>query len=318
MLSPEVEVTRSLYSNNLLKMVFTNVQDGEKRVIDTNELVARRMEELAAKQERQEALASSSDGFLSGLSAERLEGVTDESDPDSEDAFRSNVIKANPAPEEEEGAAGAETEMMLEDARQAAEEILEQARARAQAEAEEILAIARADAETEREEVFATAREKGYQDGLSRAENIIAAKEKELLEQKRAMEAEFDAMIDSLEPRFIDTITDVYEHLFGVELSSYRDILVHLVGNAMRKIEGKDFLVRVSGADYAYVTMKKQELTAALSSPGATLELVEDSTLRHNECMIETEGGIFDCSLGTQFGELRQKLMLLSYEKASS
>ncbi len=30
--------------------------------------------------------------------------------------------------------------------------------------------------------------------------------------------------------------------------------------------------------------------------------------------MIETEGGIFDCGLGTQLSLLRQKLLLLSYE----
>ena len=307
-----------MYSNNLLKMGFTNLEDVETRVIDVNERMARRMEELAAKQEWQEALESSEDGFMSGLSAERMEGVFDEWDPDSEDAPHSNVIKANPAPSAKTGAASAEAESLLEDARKASEEILEQAREQAQAEAEEILAVARADAETEREEVFAAAREKGYQDGLDQAESKIAAKERELLEQRRAMEAEYDAMLDSLEPRFVDAITEVYEHLIGVELSSYRDILVHLVGNAIRKIEGRDFLVRVSGEDYPYVTMKRQELTAALSSPGATLELVEDSTLKHNECMIETEGGIFDCSLGAQLGELRQKLRLLSFEKASS
>ena len=62
-------------------------------------------------------------------------------------------------------------------------------------------------------------------------------------------------------------------------------------------------------------SMEKKKLEAALSSPSATLELVEDTTLSHNECMIETEGGIFDCGLGTQMRELQKRLRLLAYEK---
>ena len=45
----------------------------------------------------------------------------------------------------------------------------------------------------------------------------------------------------------------------------------------------------------------------------ATLEIVEDRTLNKNECLIETEDGIFDCSLSTQLTELKRKLQLLSY-----
>ena len=45
------------------------------------------------------------------------------------------------------------------------------------------------------------------------------------------------------------------------------------------------------------------------------MEVIEDISLRKNECLIETEGGIFDCGLGTQLAELSRKLRLLSYEK---
>ena len=51
------------------------------------------------------------------------------------------------------------------------------------------------------------------------------------------------------------------------------------------------------------------------ASPSSSIEIVEDNTLSKNECLIETENGVFDCGLGTQLAELKQKLMLLSYEK---
>ena len=49
--------------------------------------------------------------------------------------------------------------------------------------------------------------------------------------------------------------------------------------------------------------------------PGSVLEIVEDVSLGENDCMIETEGGIFDCGLGTELSELAQKLKLLSYTR---
>ena len=53
-----------------------------------------------------------------------------------------------------------------------------------------------------------------------------------------------------------------------------------------------------------------------MAGTGASLlEVVEDITLSKNQALIETDGGIYDCSLGTQLDELGKKLRLLSYEK---
>ncbi len=297
-------------NGNLLKVGFANVQVEEKRVINSNELAERRIEEQAQKlaQERQAGLMNSGDGsedgFTAGLSAEQMEGLL--SDDESEEGSRSNVIKAN---------ANAERAQILSDAQQEAEELLTRAREQAEMQAGQILSDAREQAEAARESIIVQARQQGYQEGVHRAEIELARKEQELSERLKAMEAEYEGFVDQLEPRFVDAITGVYEHLFQVELSSYRDILMNLIAATVRQVEGRDFLVHVSAEDYPYVSMEKKQLTDALTSPNATLELVEDITLRHNECMIETEGGIYDCGLGTQLSELAQKLKLLSYEK---
>ena len=49
---PEAEVTRSL-SSNLLKKGFTKLSEDDARVIDTNELVAKRIRELSAKMQKE-------------------------------------------------------------------------------------------------------------------------------------------------------------------------------------------------------------------------------------------------------------------------
>ena len=89
---------------------------------------------------------------------------------------------------------------------------------------------------------------------------------------------------------------------------------MHLIASTMHKIEGNsNYLIHVSKEDYPYVNMKKNEILASALSANASVDLVEDITLGANDCIIETDGGIFDCGLGTQLEELTQKLRLLSY-----
>ena len=56
-------------------------------------------------------------------------------------------------------------------------------------------------------------------------------------------------------------------------------------------------------------------MLAGAVSANSNVEIIEDMTLAKNECMIETDSGIYDCGLGTQLEELRKKLMLLAWQK---
>ena len=60
--------------------------------------------------------------------------------------------------------------------------------------------------------------------------------------------------------------------------------------------------------------MQKKQIAASVAA-GSSIEVVEDLTLSKNQCMIETEDGIFDCGVSTQLTELSNRLKLLSYEK---
>lgn len=73
--------------------------------------------------------------------------------------------------------------------------------------------------------------------------------------------------------------------------------------------------MHVSKDDYPYVNMQKKDLSEGAVGGRGVLEVVEDITLHKNECMIETDGGVFDCGLGTQLDELTKRLKLLSFSK---
>ena len=277
-------MTRSL-SSNLLKRGFTQLVEEDARVINTNDLVAKRIRELAAKMQQDEGT-----GFISGLAADKVEAlVTDTGDGEENPQTSGNVIKAG--------------------------EDLQKLKEEAKAKAESILADARAQAEAQKADALEQARRQGQQEAKAEAERAEAQRAAEYQKKAAGLDAEYQKRMDELEPQFVDTITGIYEHIFDVDLHSYREVLCYLISATMRKTEdNRSFLVHVSKEDYPYVSMQKKQIMAGATAPNSTVEIVEDMTLGKGECMIETESGIFDCGLGTQLSELRQKLKLLSYE----
>ena len=264
-------------------------EDKEKLVIDNNDRIRRRLEALGIGQ------GESGGGFVSGLAVADVIEVP-------EDAA-GNVIKAQD-----------EARELLEQAKAQARETTEQAKAQA----ESILEEARAKAQAEREQVLEEARRQGYMEGMSKAQAHEGAMEQEYLEKTQALENEYQQQIDLLEPDLVEAITGIYEHVFHVELSSYREILTGLISDVLHKLEGsRSFIIHVSKDDYAYVSMQKKQILAGAVSENTMVDVVEDAAVSRNECMIETENGIFDCGLGSQLSELKKRLTLLAWEKES-
>lgn len=292
-----------MYNRNIFKSAWVVVQDEEKCVIDNNSRLAQRIEELEKIKRRRASVADSEageDGFTGGLSGEYID--TQQYGEDSEGG---NVLKA-PEDREPEGPSLEEIRAQIDAELEAAKE-----------EVEQIKRIARSEIDAEKRAAIDEGRNTGYAQGIEMAQNEAAKMKAELEAQRRRLEAEYDELIDELEPRFIDTITAIYQHIFNIDLENERDILVYLIDSTLRKIDSsRTFIVHVSQDDYAYVNMQKKALTEGAVSGRGVVEVVEDITLRKNECMIETDGGIFDCGVGTQLEELTKKLKLLSFEKS--
>lgn len=292
---------------NLYKAGWVRVDGEEKCVIDSNTLVAERIEEWENIRRANAAAMPSFDEegeegepeFVSGIEGEELDALF------TDGAEGGNVIKAGDvaAPDFSEMQAEAEAE---------AERIIAEARANAL----DIAAQARRDADIERTSAAEEGMKKGYEEGYAQGMSEVDGMKRELSERKRQLEAEFDEMLEDLEPRFIETITDIYSHIFGVDLMDNRDILVHLIDATLRKVESsKTFIVHVSAEDYPHVNMQKQALVEGAVAGRGIIEIIEDIALAKGDCLIETDGGIFDCGVGTQLEELTKKLRVLSYEK---
>lgn len=286
-----------LSRNLVIKQQFTVVNSAEKRVIDTNRLVEEKLEELAEKMQD-----PANEGFVEGIQADEV--AVEELLTDENGEVPSGGVVSKP---------DEEAEKLLEQAREEAADI----GAKAKAEAMETLERAKSEAEMEKMKILADAKQQGYEEGHGEAEAEAERLKQEYQEKEKKLEQNYKDQMDNMEPQLVDTITDIYEQIFQVDLKSDREILAHLITTTMRKLEGNGqaFIIHVSKEDYPYISMQKKQLLSGTAAGVSSVDVVEDMTLSKNDCMIETDGGIFDCSLGTQLTELKQKLMLLAWSR---
>lgn len=275
--------------SNFIKGGYVNVESGKKLTINSNTFVEKRLEELRAKMVEEPAEVIE-EGFSEGLDpllVERL--VTEEED---------NVIKAGAAASREE------IDAMIKDAKAQAQAILDAARK----EAEQIRGAARDEG-----------RDEGYREGRKEAEEECRRqyREKELECEARASSAERDYQkrSEELEPLLVEKISGIFERVTGARLENDRETVLYLLNRALTGVDsGRNYVVHVSSTDYENVKAQKEQVAKGTGILPESFEIVEDSTLSPNSCLIESEGGIWDCSLGTQLSLLVQQLKILSYE----
>ena len=260
-------------------------------MIDSNQAVSERIKALSEILERvpEEDFA---DDFTEGLDAEQVDALL--ADQDELAAEKAKNEAAAKIVED----ANAEAELIIADANARAAQIIEEANAKA----EQVLEEARAAGEQE-------GNEKGYAEGLERA----SVKEKEFEQKSLDLETQYEEKLAELEPKFVETLTDIYSHVFGIDLAGRSDVVLNLLKNAIRNIEGaKNYLVHVSKDDHEYVMENRDDLTEGLGN-AVTVEIIEDMTLTAGNSFIETDGGIYDCALGTELALLKKELKILSY-----
>ncbi|MBR1693164.1 MAG: hypothetical protein IJ711_10405 [Lachnospiraceae bacterium] len=282
----------------LLKFGYMPMTEASARVIDTNEKMEERIKQLRQKAYEDPSQFEEAQ-FPNQLEASEVARLLADDEEPGEEGF-SEGIQAQQMPDAHE-----EAERILQDAEQRARQILEDA----QAEAENMKNSAYQAGLVEGKK---DGREAGRIEAMTEMENAKA----ELDQRRHQMNAEYEQRLAEMEPMLIDTLCDIYEHVLHASLIVKKDIVVQLLADTIRKVEGcKDFIVHVSRGEYEQVKERKEELLEATAAAAATVEVIEDYSLSEGECMVETENGIYDCSLDVQLAALREQLMLLSYQK---
>ena len=269
----------------------TEKEKKTKRVIDSNQAVSERIKTLS---ELLEAVPEDdfADEFSEGLDAAQVDALlTDQDELAAEEAKSEAVQKlideANEQAEQILNDANEQAQQILNDANEQAAKIMEEAKVEGRREGEE----------------------KGYDEGLKRAAEL----ERQVEAKSAALDAEYEAKVAELEPKFVEVLTDIYSHVLGIDLSGRSEVVLNLLKDAIRNVEGtKSFLVHVSREDHEFVTANRDKLTEGLGT-SATVEIIEDITLSPGNSFVETDGGIYDCGLGTELELLNKELRILSY-----
>lgn len=289
--------------SNLFKGAFISFDESDARIIDNNELANKKIEEFQEQElKRQRAMMAEGDGlssegeenfdFSPGIDMEQLDQLTED---------QSILGAPSEDPQFDMEAMQAEIDFKLQQASEQAEAIINDA----QNQAEEIKQGA---VEQGHQEGY----DAGYQEGMAAVESLKA----DIEAQRDGLEKEYQMLVDELEPEMVDVLTQIYEHVLGIELRDDKGIILHLLKNTLSRIEpGNDLIVHVSSDDYDEVMDEKETLNACVTSPNTTMEIIEDPLLKENECMIESDSGVFDCSLGVELSEISRKLKLLSFDR---
>ena len=275
--------------SNLIKSVYFNVQQEEKRVIDSDSHIKEFIPELQTKEDELNFIPLS-------LGIETMQAVVD-GYLSSSDSMNDDILT------------GDDSAMPSEEDRQTALQLIENAKQ----EAEDILQEAREHTEEIKNQAYEEGKELGYADGLAAAKEEMEEIEQELVKKEAQMVKDYQQQLESLEPAFVDVMVKLIQKVTGILVEDKKDILLYLIDRSIRQLEKpKSILLRISKEDMVMVISHIDKLKEAVAE-GVEFDVVEEVTLTKNQCIIETDQKMFDCSLDAQIENLVEQLKLLTY-----
>lgn len=298
----------------VFKNGFTRMSESNVRIIDTNALVAKKIEEHSrVLREREAAQAMPEDGDEQGTGmgqSSLYDGQTDDptvsaltTDEDMESYVAPELVQLEPIEPVGPDAPGA---LSADEIREECQKLINEANLKAQ----DIID----DAKAESQRIKEAAMEEGYNAGKESALQELLEAKRELEAKEAKMQEDFDRLVDELEPQMVDAITGVYEHVFGNNFFSQRDVMICLVNKALRHVDtGENVMIEVSNEDYDMLIGMKASLFDKVMIKNEP-EIVRRDDFKKGQAKIETPYGIIDCSIDTELTELTRHLKMLSYE----
>lgn len=282
-----------LYNNTIFKANFIQMTKDNVRVIDTNDIVAKKMETATTllREAGDDEYYYPDNGDCEEQVGDGFDGeeLTDDGNEYGFDRESADVQ----SPEEIQ----AYCDGLI---------------AKANEEIAQMKADAAADAEADRLLARTKGHEEGYNEGLMQANDELIKMREEYEARQNELEADYQRLITELEPQLVEAITSVYNKVFSKGYFNKPEVLIHLVDSAIHHAESDtDIVVRTSPCDYEMICDRREEFTKGIN---ANVEVVIGENLSENEIKIETSHGIIDCGIDTELRELTQTLNMLATE----
>lgn len=283
-------------SNILYRMQIKPQDETETCIIDSNDVLLEKIEEHQKLQLER-----------AGGKQRSLEDGEEFSGDGGEECYEDDFTGLEDMVPQEAEPQEPEVDYVAE-AQEEAERILTEARMQA----DELLVQAENQAEAMKSHAEAEGRKDGYEQGILEAAATQAQWEEETEALRQQLQQDYLAKQESMEKELVSVVCDVVEKVFLVQFGDKREIILHLLDNALSNIEGsKEFLIRVNEANCEFLRGHKNQLQDKVGQE-IVLDIVQDPLLDDTQCMIETDGGLFDCGMDTQMRNLIKDIKSLS------
>ncbi len=288
--------------------VIPHEEDDGTKVLDYNDMLDERIQEEAQKHNMEMAKEQARIKREEKLrELQEMEPQYDEDgnliepelpeDFDEEDFFQEDVIQ-NQEPDEDYVAM----------AREEAEEIIAQANAQAQ----DILDAAQSQANAMKSHAEAEGHQAGYDKGYQESIMKQTEMEADIERQRKAMMDDIAEKEKNMEKELVDAVCGVVEKVFLAKFGDDKNIIFHLLDNVISNVDSsKSFIIRVNEQNMEFLRSKKDELQTKVGQE-VSLDIVLDPLLNDSQCMVETDGGLFDCSMDTEMRNLIKEIKALS------
>lgn len=280
-------MTRSL--SNLYKCY--NVVSQNERVIDYNEIIKAKLNIIHESAKKNKI---SADGFVNGLQAEVVDTLlysNDETVGEEHELQQQYIRQAD-----------------IETAAAQAEDII----SKATIDAESILNDAKLKAEEIQSNAYMEAKENALADAKNEIQQHITKAQQEYEQKKNDLQQEYEDLKAKLEPELVGVITEVIKKVIYNFSEDNEEVILNLVNSVMRRAEAsRQFNIRVSPEDYKFLVNNQGKIYCGMSKE-VQLEIIEDLSMKKSECIIESDVGVYDCSLDIQLENLTKQIKLLS------
>lgn len=288
--------------SNLIKNVYFTVDESDKRVIDSD---------IHGKDVHPEIYEQQQDAEIKPFNFRQLslnEETDDENVNSQIDDFNEgmNIISVDEVREEEK-------QKLSEELEEEKNRILSEAKEQAQL----IVDEANNSAEEIKNQAFEEGKNQGLEEGRNQAFMQLEEQKNELEQEYEAKFKEVDQMAERLEPQYAELVVNLVEKLTGVVCADKKDVIIYLIDNALRTnvVNGiektKNITLHISKEDMGIVSAKRDELQQQVGSD-KELDIIEDASLVHNQCIIDLDSKIIDCSLDAQLDNLKEQLRMLA------
>ena len=261
--------------------------------------------------------------FEEGISDFRLPSLDEEEQLPPEESELETVdvtvgeeepMTPEPEPEPEQPEKPKAPETPVHYAQLQAELILNKARE----EAEELLVRAREQAVQEQEEIRAGARDEGYRNGYAQGtakamsdavrdrEATAARLEKEVKDFLEKASLAREEMILQSRDELVELCLSIAEKVVRVSLKSSSEVVVRMIQTATERMKRQEWVhIYISGCDVRQLSKISPALTTTLGALSQHIKIIPMGDGEDGTCIVETPEEIVDASISTQMSNVR-------------